>query len=69
MFPIDLHALTRYVCKILSAPQASPPATGEGALDRALEALAQRRRDGQPLDTHRLGFWDVPPAPCDVRGS
>lgn len=61
MSSLDLGILAQRVLAILTDPHRPPPATGDTLLDGALAALAQRRRDEQPLDVAHLGFWEAPP--------
>ncbi len=64
---IDLQALTHRVRAILDDPHAPVPSTCTPTLDRALAALAQRRRSGQPLTVNINPFWFAPPpAGADV---
>ncbi len=54
---IDLAALTRYVCTILTHPQAELLPTGDSLLDDALADLAGHRRAGLALPALAVYFW------------
>ncbi|MGH2389120.1 MAG: hypothetical protein ACRDIE_13025 [Chloroflexota bacterium] len=64
MARIDIEALVDRTRTILDQPEATIEPTDDTALDAALASLAQRKREGQPLEAPRLSFWDAPPVPA-----
>ena len=61
MRPLDLRTLARQVRDILAHPQEDVLATHTPTLDRALAALAHRRRHGLQLVWPDNPFWQVAP--------
>jgi len=62
MSQVDLLTLAQHVRAILTNPQTTTPATGDAALDAALNALVEQRRSGQSLALFPMLYWNVPPA-------
>ena len=63
---VNLCTVAAQVRVLLTDPSTAVPATGDGALDRALATLAAQCRAGLPLEASPLNYWSTPPAGIGV---
>lgn len=69
MAKINLLDVSAAVRAIFTDAQATVAATGDAPLDKALAALAQRRRSGRPLTGLEsvMYMWSAPPGIVPAR--